>query len=189
MSSGDVIRTYLALNTQTINGVVSKNLSSDSKPVLNFSGQIRLEPIIVEGKPAIEVSGLSGYGSDPNISVTGPDLVPISTSETRIQQIKTNATLYIGVINAPTTINQSPTVHTVDFNDVFQLLQESPLENREELRKLITEFEARIKTNSLQENRSFFKQIDTKLKDYPAIKDALIMATAKVVTECLTLGL
>jgi len=178
-----------ALNTLTIDGVVNTNLSSESKPV-NFSGQIRIEPIIVEGLPSIQVSGLNAYESDQNISVLGTDLVPTITGETRTQQFITNNTIVIGAVNAPTTINPTSTVtnNTMGFEEVFRSLGTSQLQDKEEIRNLIIEFKEGIKTDSAEINRSRFGMINQKLKNSLEILNLFISATGKFYTDFLITG-
>jgi len=178
-----------ALNTLTIDGVVNTNLSSESKPV-NFSGQIRIEPIIVEGLPSIQVSGLNAYESGQNISVLGTDLVPTITGETRTQQFITNNTIVIGAVNAPTTINPTSTVtnNTMGFEEVFRSLGTSQLQDKEEIRNLIIEFKEGIKTDSAEINRSRFGMINQKLKNSLEILNLFISATGKFYTDFLITG-
>lgn len=160
---------------------------------MNFSGRIQVQPTLTEdGKASVLISGLrSPIGSVPDLSVTGTNLTPAQTGETRIQQVETNTTIFIGSINAPgTTIiqNQATTNSATDFNNVFRLLEASPLENKNEIKDLIAQFKDSIKSESPEKSRPFFKLIEEKVEGYPAVRDALILAASKVFTEYMTMG-
>lgn len=85
----------------------------------------------------MQVSGLQDNIVGTSIAVSGTNLIPSMTGEAHVQIIETNNTLYIGSINAPTTINQSPTTNSSinNFDKVFHHLEGKPIEDKDEVKR------------------------------------------------------
>ena len=94
-----------------------------------YSGSTSFRPILDEGKPAIEVSGLSPSIA-PNLTVSGT-LFPIGVGEATMNVFKSVESI---TVNANTfTINQSQTIinNPTGFEEVFRQIKSSALENKE----------------------------------------------------------
>jgi hypothetical protein len=71
-------------------------LTYDSIPIYNYSGKVTVEPISVNGHPAVMFSGLNAVSSGDIVSVSGTNLVtsPKSTGSMNVLQSTTPVVIY-----------------------------------------------------------------------------------------------
>ncbi|MGH9988678.1 MAG: hypothetical protein ACRD8W_32510 [Nitrososphaeraceae archaeon] len=110
-------------------------MTYDSIPIYNYSGKVTVEPISVNGHPAVMFSGLNAVSSGDIVSVSGTNLVtsPKSTGSMNVLQSTTPVVIYgnVRVLN----LNQPQgLINTMgDFNQLLQRVDATSIEGKEEV--------------------------------------------------------